>query len=163
MTDQWVTLQYPETGGRTTVPNTPAAVEGLTARGWEIVEDAPHPDEVVSVPQKLDRDPDADAGLWVDLVHPETGGAARFPNNAAALDGPDGAFAKGWRYVEADEDAVADEVRELRRGKGGRASAAERETAAELAAAKAAETDEPPAPPEASDVDMPAAGDDQGE
>lgn len=87
---EWLYLNHPGFDGATRIPNDPDVLAAHTARGWVVVDP---PDETVpSVP-----DPNAgaveDAGAWVEMVHPASGGTQRLPNNAEALAG---AREAGW-------------------------------------------------------------------
>lgn len=122
--DEWVTLRHAETGGTTSVPNTPDVIAAHEARGWKVTDEEP---ERPFVPPKPADDPDAAAGEWVDLVHPDLPGATnRMPNHPDALAG---AFEAGWTYPEPPADEATPEP----------------PAAATRSARRRAATDEPPA------------------
>jgi hypothetical protein len=153
---------------RQDVADVPEVIAAQEARGWRVATE----DEVAELDraeretpsvQQVPAGPDEAlaAGEWVDMVHPDLPGQTqRVPNNPAALAGQ---LDVGWTFPAAEPDAVKEELKELRDGKGGRATKAEREHAEQLAAARAAVTDEPPAAPTTGTTDQPAAGDDTKE
>lgn len=96
---QWLYLTHAAFDGSTRIPNDPDVLAAHTARGW-VVSDAPDPNVPV-VPDPA-AGPVDDAGDWVDMVHPESGGTQRLPNNTAALSGARDA---GW-VTAAEATAV---------------------------------------------------------
>ncbi len=81
-------------------PNDPVVIGHHEARGWELTEP---PADVPFV----QRPNDASAGEpWVFLVHEGIAGAARFPNDPAALQG---AYDAGWAHPEPDPKDQPDE------------------------------------------------------
>lgn len=160
MTD-WIEMEHAESGGRTRIPaGSPDVLAVHEARGWSRVEVDDEPE--ISAPARADVEPGAEAGAWVELVHPDLPTATnRVPNHPDALQG---AFDAGWTYPAPAPEAVREELREIR-PQGGRPKAAERREAEQRAAAASAVTDEPPAPIPAPDspTDEPGAGDDSRE
>src|SRR6188768_2797015 len=96
---KWLYLKNAETGGTAELPDEPGVLDWYTARGWS---QADRPEDRPFVPR-----PDGGQSIqdvdFVTLVHPETGGAHRFPDNPDAIEG---ARESGWRYPdEATPDA----------------------------------------------------------
>lgn len=108
---EWLYLAHPETGGSTRIPNDDAALESHTVRGW-VLSDPPDTTGP-GVPDPGGR-PVEDAGAWVEMVHPGSGGRQLLPNNGPALAG---AREAGWvTAAEAADAAVETEgltVREV--------------------------------------------------
>jgi len=154
----WIHLEHDDTGGVTRIPNRADVLAFHEARGWRVVDP---PEQVPFVPAKVDADAEAPPA-WVDLVHPDLPAATnRVANNPGALQA---ALDAGWTYPDPPDDVVKEELRQVRRGRGGRVSSAEREQAEQQAAANAAATDEPPVLDTAPDSpDQPAAGTDSRE
>jgi hypothetical protein len=97
---EWVYLTHPGFDGSTRVPNDPDVLLAATARGWVPVDP---PDLTVPDVPDPHAGPVDDAGEWIDMVHPESGGTQRLPNNTAALSGARDA---GW--VTAAEATAAE-------------------------------------------------------
>jgi hypothetical protein len=97
----FVYMVHKDTKGTTYVPDDEAAIKSHEARGWEKAEEPP---AEVFVPRTVEPD----EGGWVDLIHLDTGGTQRLPNDDAALAE---AFDKGWALPDArtDTEREADE------------------------------------------------------
>lgn len=134
----FVFMEHPESGGTARFPDDDTVITSQEARGWRRADEPP---EGPFIPAKADVPP-GDDGAWVDLIHPDLPlGRQRLPNNPEALAG---AFDVGWRYPDPPAEQVAEHVKTVRGGKGGRATKEQRRQAEDQAAAAAAVTDEPP-------------------
>lgn len=104
---EWLYLTHPDTNGSTRIPNDGASLEAHTARGWVLTD--PPDTSGPGLPDPAGR-PVEDAGAWVEMVHPATGGRQQLPNNGPALDG---AREAGW-VPAAEAAAVAVETEGLK-------------------------------------------------
>lgn len=87
---EWLYLTHPGFDGSTRIPNDLDVLAAHLARGW--VESDPPDTSGPGVPA-AGAGPVDDAGAWIDMVHPASGGTQRLPNNADALAG---AREAGW-------------------------------------------------------------------
>jgi hypothetical protein len=93
----WIYLEHEETGGTTRVPDDPDVIRVHEAKGWSVVD--PPDTSAPFVPPK-DGGQVAAETEWVELVHPESGGVQRVPNNPDALAG---AYEAGWQVAAEPE------------------------------------------------------------
>lgn len=146
----WVTLKNDELGTTQDFADQPGVLEHMQARGWRELDDderdeLARAEELPYVPPNPQEPLDAEDAAWVTLVHPESGGVQRVPNNASAVAA---AFDLGWQYPEPAAERVEELAQEIRASSGkrrGRPTKAERAEAEEVAAIEAAATDEAPA------------------
>jgi hypothetical protein len=96
---EWLYLAHPAFNGSTRIPNDPDVLASHLARGWV---GADPPDRGAPVIPDPNAGPVDDADAWIDMVHPESGGTQRLPNNTDALTGARDA---GW-VTAAEATAV---------------------------------------------------------
>lgn len=95
----WLYLKHDETGGTAELPDEPGVLDWYAARGWSQTD---RPETRPFVPP-ADGGQAARGDEFVTLVHPDTGGAHRFPDNPDAIEG---ARETGWRYPDEIKPAT---------------------------------------------------------
>lgn len=96
---EWLYLDHPGFGGSTRIPNDPDVLAAHLARGWVGAEPPDRNGPAIPDPN---AGPVDDAHAWIDMVHPDSGGTQRLPNNSDALTGARDA---GW-VTAAEATAV---------------------------------------------------------